>query len=50
MKYVPNAQAGEKCREIVALYDEASGPMTIPDRVKSAAMRLLATRESCRVK
>jgi hypothetical protein len=34
----------------MALYDEAFGPMTIPDRVKSAAVRLLAIRESRRMK
>jgi len=50
LKYAPNAQAAEKCRKVMALYDEAFGPMTIPDRVKSAAVRLLAIRESRRMK
>lgn len=50
MRYAPNARAAEKCREVMALYDKAFGPMTIPDRVKSAAVRLLAIRESRRMK
>jgi radical SAM superfamily enzyme YgiQ (UPF0313 family) len=50
LKYAPNAQAVEKCRKVMALYDEAFGPMTILDRVKSAAVRLLAIRESRRMK
>jgi hypothetical protein len=49
LKYAPNAQAAEKCRAVMALYDEAFGPMTISDRVKSAAVRLLAFRESRRM-
>ncbi len=49
-KYAPNDQAAEKCSKVMALYDEAFGPMTIPDRVKSAAVRLLAIRESRRAK
>jgi len=50
LKYAPNARAAEKSRKVMALYDEAFGPMTIPDRVKSAAVRLLAIRESCRMR
>ncbi len=50
LKHAPNPRAAEKCREVMALYNEAFGPMTIPDRVKSAAVRLLAMRESRRVK
>jgi radical SAM superfamily enzyme YgiQ (UPF0313 family) len=49
-KYAPNAKAVEKCRETRALYDEAFGPMSISDRVKSVAVRLLAIRESLRMK
>jgi radical SAM superfamily enzyme YgiQ (UPF0313 family) len=50
LKYAPNAQAAEKCREVMALYDEAFGSMTILDRLKSVAVRLLAIRESRRMK
>jgi radical SAM superfamily enzyme YgiQ (UPF0313 family) len=50
LKYAPNAQAAEKCRKVMALYDETFGPMTVPDRLKSAAVRLLAIRESRRLK
>ena len=50
LKYAPNAQAAEKCHEVMALYHKAFGPMTIPDRVKSAAVRFLAIRESLRMK
>jgi radical SAM superfamily enzyme YgiQ (UPF0313 family) len=50
LKYAPNAQAAEKCRKVIALYDEAFGPMTMLDRVKSAAVRLLAIRESRRMR
>jgi len=50
LKYAPNAEAAEKCRKVMALYDEAFGPMTISDRVKSAAVRLLALRETRRIK
>jgi hypothetical protein len=50
LKYAPNAQAAAKCRKVMVLYDQAFGPMTISDRVKSAAVRLLAIRESLRMK
>jgi radical SAM superfamily enzyme YgiQ (UPF0313 family) len=50
LKYAPNAKAAVKCRKVMALYNEAFGPMTIADRVKSAAVRLLAMRESRRMK
>jgi radical SAM superfamily enzyme YgiQ (UPF0313 family) len=49
-KYAPNDRAAEKCREVMALFDEAFGPMTISERMKSAAVRLLAIRESFRMK
>jgi radical SAM superfamily enzyme YgiQ (UPF0313 family) len=50
LKYAPNAQAAEKCRKVMALYDEAFGPMTIMERFQSAMVRLLAIRESRRMK
>jgi hypothetical protein len=50
LAYAPNAQAAEKCREVMALYHQAFGPMTIQDRMKSAAVRLLAIRETRRMK
>jgi radical SAM superfamily enzyme YgiQ (UPF0313 family) len=49
LKYAPNAQAAEKCREVMALYQEAFGPMTLLERGKSVAVRLLAIRESRRM-
>ncbi len=50
LKYAPNAAAADKCRAAIVLYDETFGPMTILDRVKSAAVRLLAIRESHRMR
>jgi len=50
LKYAPNAQAAWKCRKVIDLYDEAFGPMTILDRMKSTAVRLLAIRGSSRMK
>ena len=50
LKYAPNAQAAEKCRKVMALYRETFGPMTILERMKSTAVRLLAIRESRRMK
>jgi radical SAM superfamily enzyme YgiQ (UPF0313 family) len=50
LKYAPNAQAAAKCRKVMALYDEAFGSMSIPDRLRSAAVRLFAIRESRRLK
>jgi radical SAM superfamily enzyme YgiQ (UPF0313 family) len=50
LKYAPNTEAADKCRKAIALYDEAFGPMTILDRMKSAAVRLLAIRESHRMR
>jgi radical SAM superfamily enzyme YgiQ (UPF0313 family) len=49
LKYAPNAEAAAKCRRVMALYREAFGPMTFLERVKSAAVRLLAVRESRRI-
>jgi hypothetical protein len=50
LKYAPNAQAAEKCRKVMSLYDEAFGSMSIPDRLKSPTVRLLAIRESRRMR
>jgi hypothetical protein len=50
LKYAPNEQAARKCREVMALYHQTFGPMTIPDRMKSIAVRLMAIRESRRLK
>ena len=50
LKYAPNTEAADKCRKAMALYNETFGPMTILDRVKSAAVRLLAIRESRRMR
>jgi radical SAM superfamily enzyme YgiQ (UPF0313 family) len=50
LRYAPNAQAAEQCREVIAHYREALGPMSIPDRVRAASVRLLAIRESRRMK
>lgn len=49
-KYAPNDQAVEKCRQVMALYHEAFGPMTLLERAKSFAVRLLAARENRRIK
>jgi hypothetical protein len=50
LKYAPNAQAAVKCRKVMALYNEAFGPMTIPERLKSIAVGFFAIRESRRMK
>ncbi len=50
LKYAPNSQAVEKCRKVMARYDEAFGPMTFVERAKSCAVRLLAVRESRRIR
>ena len=50
LKYAPNLQAAQKCRQVMALYLEAFGPMTILERMKSAAVRLLAIRENHEIK
>jgi hypothetical protein len=50
MKYAPNAQAIDKCRKVMALYREAFGPMTFPERAKSFAVRLFAKRECRRMR
>jgi hypothetical protein len=50
LAYAPNAQAAEKCRKVMALYHQAFGPMTILERMKSTVVRLLAIRESRRMK
>jgi hypothetical protein len=50
LKYSPNAQAVETCRKVMALYQEAFGPMTLLDHAKSFAVRLLAIRESRRIR
>jgi hypothetical protein len=49
LKYAANAHAAEKCREVMALYREAFGPMTLVERAKSIAVRLFALRESRRI-
>jgi radical SAM superfamily enzyme YgiQ (UPF0313 family) len=50
LAYAPNAKAAEKCREVMALYHQAFGPMSILERMKSITVRLLAIRESIRLK
>jgi radical SAM superfamily enzyme YgiQ (UPF0313 family) len=50
LKYAPNAQAAEKCRKVMALYNETFGPMTIQEHAKSLAVRLFAIRENLRMK
>ena len=49
LKYSPNAEAAEKCRKVMALYNETFGPMTLMDRLKSIAVRLFAIRENRRL-
>jgi hypothetical protein len=50
MKYSPNEKAVEKCMLVMDLYKKAFGPMTIMERLKSAAVRLFAIRESQKIK
>jgi hypothetical protein len=50
LNYSPNRAAAEKCRRVMALYDEAFGAMTVIDRIKSITVRILAARENYRLK
>jgi hypothetical protein len=50
LKYAPNEQAVEKCRRVMAMYNDAFGPMTVMERAKSIAVRILALRESRRIR
>ncbi len=50
LKYAPNAAAAAKCRGVLRQYDEAFGPMTAGERLKSLAVRLFAARENRRMK
>jgi radical SAM superfamily enzyme YgiQ (UPF0313 family) len=50
LKYAADGQAAEKCRKVMALYNEAFGPMTFSERIKSLTVRLLAVRENRRMK
>lgn len=50
LKYAPNSQAADKCRAVMAIYHAAFGPMAFVDRAKSVAVRLLAMRESRRMR
>jgi hypothetical protein len=49
LKYAANTYAAEKCRRVMGLYHDTFGPMTIGERAKSLAVRLLAMRESRRM-
>jgi radical SAM superfamily enzyme YgiQ (UPF0313 family) len=50
LRYAPNAMSAEKCRKVMGLYNEAFGPMTFSERMQSVAVRLLAVRESRRIR
>jgi len=50
LRYAPNAEAADKCRRVIALYDEAFGKMPLLERIKSIAVRALAIRENLRIK
>ena len=45
LRYAPNAGAARKCRQVIKLYDVTFGPMSLVDRLKSIAVRVLASRE-----
>ena len=45
LRYAPNAAAAEKCRQVMRLYDVTFGPMSLADKLKSMAVRILAVRE-----
>ncbi|MBN2322075.1 MAG: radical SAM protein [Acidobacteria bacterium] len=49
LKYSPNAKAAAKCREVIELYRTAFGPMTLSERMRSIAVRILASREQRRI-
>ncbi len=50
LHYAPTPQAAEKCRTVIKLYEKTFGPMTLAERLKSAAVRVLAVAESLRIK
>ena len=50
LKYAPNAKAALKCRKVMTLYNEVFGTMTLTERMKSVAVRLLAIRERRRMR
>jgi hypothetical protein len=50
LKYAPNAAAADRCRKVMALYNQTFGPMTVLERLESFAVRLLAIRENRRLK
>jgi radical SAM superfamily enzyme YgiQ (UPF0313 family) len=50
LRYSPNKNASEKCRQVMDLYNETFGPMTIMERMKSFAVRVFAVREQYRLK
>jgi hypothetical protein len=49
LKYAPNPEAAEKCRKVIALYDQVFGQMTLADRMKSVTVRMLAIFENRRI-
>jgi len=50
LRYAPNAEAADKCRRVIALYDEVFGRMSLLELMKSLAVRALAIRENFRIK
>jgi hypothetical protein len=50
LKYAPNTAAAAKVRKLMALYVKTFGPMSLADRLKSFAVRMLAIRENYRIK
>jgi len=50
LRYAPNEAAAEKSRKVIQLFNEAFGPMSFSDRMKSMTVRLLAARELRRMK
>lgn len=50
LRYAPNAEAADKWRRVMALYDDVFGRMPLLERMKSMAVRVLAFRENLRIK
>jgi hypothetical protein len=50
LHYAPSAQAAEKCRSVIRMYEKTFGSMPFMERLKSAAVRAMAVLEHHRIK
>jgi hypothetical protein len=50
LHYAPSAQAAEKCRSVMRMYEKTFGSMPFMERLKSAVVRAMAVLEHSRIK